>query len=134
VPRRRGRPTAEEAEARENLRRFIADFGRELGDEAPKSSLTWAVNCMQRAGMDIGTFTSVLYEARSITQDRTASIHKLADSGDTAWRRKNKFAYFKSVVEDLLGLRQVHVDTAMPESITVDEQPSVRFGQLPPRR
>ncbi len=134
--RRRGRPTAEEAELRADLSRFIEDFGRELGDEAPRSSLTWAVNCMRRTGVDIGTFTSVLYEARSITQSYSGAITKQADSGQVAWPKKNKFAYFKRVVEDLLGLKddQGEREEELVPAPSVQEERHFPFGQLPPRR
>jgi len=107
LPRRRGRPTAAEAEARQVLQAYIADFAREFNDQAPlKSSTSWAVNLMQRAGIDLGTLIGRLQEARAITKERTGAIHKLTDKGPGEWAPKNKFAYFKSVAEDLLGLRE----------------------------
>lgn len=107
LPRRRGRPTAAEAEARQVIQAYIADFAREFNDQAPlKSSTSWAVNLMQRAGIDLGTLIGRLQEARAITKERTGAIHKLTDKGRGEWAPKNKFAYFKSVAEDLLGLRE----------------------------
>jgi len=104
LQRRRGRPSADEAEARRVIRQYVEDFGRALGDQAPKSSVTRALNLMQEAGVSLGLFIGALQDAKKTTQKRSASIQKQG-GGDGAFLQKNKMAYFFSVLEDQLGLR-----------------------------
>ena len=40
-----------------------------------------------------------------MTKERAASIRSTADDGSGGWSTKNKMAYYFSVVEDLLGLK-----------------------------
>ncbi len=106
IQRRRGRPSRAEQEARQAIAAYIEDFSRELGDQAPlTSSVTRALNLMQQAGVDLETFTGVLYEARLVTKEHTASIRTMAEGGNGRFPAKNKMAYYFAVVEDRLGLR-----------------------------
>ena len=89
LQRRRGRPSADEAEARRVIRQYVEDFGRALGDQAPKSSVTRALNLMQEAGVSLGLFIGALQDAKKTTQKRSASIQKQG-GGDGAFLQKNK--------------------------------------------
>jgi membrane-bound lytic murein transglycosylase B len=53
---------------------YIADFGREFGDRAPlKASTTRSYNLYRRSGMTREQFIAKLFEARSVTRDRSRS-------------------------------------------------------------
>jgi phage replication O-like protein O len=94
-------------EARQVIADYVADFARELGDEAKlKASVTRLTNLYHRSGVDLGAFTAALYEARSRTKMASASIKKLRQTEDGHFAGKNKFPYFAATVEDLLGLRK----------------------------
>ena len=83
---------------------YITNFARELGDEAPlSSSVQRAYNLYQRSGLSIGSFTSLMYEARSTTQEYSANIKKTR-AGDTNpfGPPKAKMAYFFSILEKLV--------------------------------
>jgi hypothetical protein len=102
---RRGRPVGRDEE-RERLRPFLEDFARELGDEAPLSStITRALNIFQAAGVPPERWSDLLYQARGLTQERTAQIRKTATTGGEQLRRKNKMPYFLATLEQLVGLR-----------------------------
>jgi DNA-binding PadR family transcriptional regulator len=102
---RRGRPAGRDEE-RERLRPFLEDFARELGDEAPLSStITRALNIFQAAGVPPERWSDLLYQARGLTQERTAQIRKTATTGGEQLRRKNKMPYFLATLEQLVGLR-----------------------------
>jgi DNA-binding transcriptional MerR regulator len=94
-------------EARQALVSYMTDLSRELGDSAPlPSTVTRAYNLMERSGLDLDMFISKIYEARSKTQERTASITTRGEQKDS-WgqARKTKMPYFFSVLEDILGLK-----------------------------
>jgi hypothetical protein len=98
------RPQKRSSEARQVNVDYITDFARELGDEAPlSSSVQRAYNLYQRSGLSIGSFTRLLYEARSTTQEYSANIKKTR-SGDSNpfGPRKAKMAYFFSILEKLV--------------------------------
>ena len=102
----RGRPSRDYSEDRQAILAFIQDFARELGDQAPlQSSVTRALNLYRNSGLSRETFIETLYQARSITQERSASITSQTSS-DGGFPRKRKMAYFFSVVEDRLGLKE----------------------------
>jgi phage replication O-like protein O len=84
---------------------LLSDFRREFNDQATlKQSVSRCYNLLQRSGLEIGTFTSKMYEARAITKEHSASITSiLADS--RAISAKHKMAYWFSVLEDLCGLK-----------------------------
>ena len=135
IQRRRGRPSRQEQEARQAITSYIEDFSRELGDQAPlKSSVTRAINLMQRAGVDLETFIGVLYEARSVTKEHTVSIRTTAEGGNGRFSPKNKMAYYFAVVEDRLGLRDDEGHEPAPAATNPEKRRPVPFGQLPPRR
>ncbi|MGE5193853.1 MAG: helix-turn-helix domain-containing protein [Deltaproteobacteria bacterium] len=90
-------------EERETLAAFLGDFARELGDAAPlPSTITRVLTLFQTAQLPNERWGDVLYQARSITQERTAQIRTLAAEGEASIRRKNKMPYFLAVLEDLL--------------------------------
>ena len=106
TPRRKNRPPGTPDE-REALAAFLGDFARELGDEAPLSStITRVLILLQTAQLPPEQWGDVLYQARSITQERTPQIRTLAADGASSLRRKNKMPYFLAVLEDVLGLAQ----------------------------
>ncbi len=85
----------------------MTDLARELGDQAElTSTVSRANNLMDRAGLNLDAFIPLLYEARAKTQERTGSITSRGDQKDP-WgqQRKNKMAYFFSVLEDMLGFK-----------------------------
>lgn len=98
------KPTLFYDKDRDALRLIVSDFARELGDEAPLVSTTSrTVALFKRSGLDLDTFCELLYEARGITQERSASIKMVQDGGGLL-PRKNKMPYMFSVLEDLLQL------------------------------
>jgi DNA-binding PadR family transcriptional regulator len=102
---RRGRPVGS-SEDREHLRAFLADFARELGDEAPLSStITRVLTLFTTAKVPPEQWSDLLYQARGLTQEHTASIRKLATTNGDHLRRKNKMPYFLATLEQLAGLR-----------------------------
>ena len=86
---------------------FYSGFSIELRDEANiTSTVTRAYNLFKRKqeqqpSFDFGSFVSMMYEAKSITQDRSGSIKKTNEHGFTT-----KMAYFFAVLEDKLGFKQ----------------------------
>lgn len=94
-------------EDRQVLVSYMTDLARELGDQAElTSTVSRANNLMDRAGLNLDAFIPLLYEARAKTQERTGSITSRGDQKDP-WgqQRKNKMAYFFSVLEDMLGFK-----------------------------
>ncbi len=93
-------------EERERLGAYLTDFANELGDEAPLSStITRALNVFKAASIHPDNWGGYLYEARAVTQERTAQITKPAATGASGMRRKNKMPYYFRVLEQLVGLR-----------------------------
>ncbi len=135
--RRRGRPTAAEAEARSVLLSYVADLAREFNDQASlKASTTRAFNLYRQSGLDVGAFVSLMLEARAITKERTAAIRSTVATGRSAFPQKNKMAYYFSVLGDRLGLKddQGEREEEAPPAPLVQEERPFPFGQLPPRR
>ncbi len=92
-------------EAREVVESYIRDFAQELHDAAPiRSSVSRAFRLYQASGWTLEGFITALYEARSITKERSASIGA-NDKGETL-PAKRKMAYFFACLEDKLGLRK----------------------------
>jgi hypothetical protein len=105
LPTRRGRP-AGSREEREQITAYLQDFAREMNDQAPLSaSVSRALNAFRHANLARERWGDVLYQARSITQERSATITKRADDPGKVFAAKNKMAYFFAVFDDLLGLR-----------------------------
>ncbi len=87
-------------EDRNAISTVMRDFARELGDTAPlPSTVSRAVNLYRQSGWALDPFLDALYEARRITQERTASI-KTASPQKLG--PKPKVPYFFSVVESLI--------------------------------
>ncbi|MBA4116376.1 MAG: replication protein [Rubrobacter sp.] len=102
----RGRPSREYSEDRQAILSFIQDFARELNDSAPlQSSVTRALNLYRQSGLSRAAFTDKLYQARAITQERSAGITATGEDAPGSFPRKRKMAYFFAVVEDRLGLK-----------------------------
>jgi hypothetical protein len=105
---RRERPPGTKEE-RARLAGYLADFARELRDEAPlASSVTRALNAFRAAGVPPERWAEHLYQARSITQRRSASIGKQINPDAATYPGpgpKSKMAYYFAVLDDLLGLR-----------------------------
>lgn len=100
-------------EDREVILAYISDFSREFADRAPlKSSTTRALNLYRRSGVERQTFLDALYQARATTKERAAAIH--GSGGNATTTAKNKMAYFFSVLEDGLGLKDDAADSATP--------------------
>ena len=137
IQRRRGRPSRQEQEARQAIAAYIEDFSRELGDQAPlKSSVTRALNLLEASGLSLEAFINVLYEARSVTKEHTASIRTMAEGGNGRFPTKNKMAYYFAVVEDRLGLRGddgCEPASAQPAT-NQDDARQAPVGKLPPPR
>jgi len=93
--RQRGRPRKFQDQDSQTLLNYVSDFAREFSDKATlNQSATRMINLYQKWGKsDIDAFVGVLYQARSVTKAQNNI-------------RTSKFAYFCSVVEDLLGLRE----------------------------
>ncbi len=95
LKRKPGRPRKYADEESQTLLNYVADFAREFADQATlQKSASRIINDYQKWGRgDINSFIGVLYQARATTKEHSAAI------------RGSKFAYFCSIVEDLLGLR-----------------------------
>jgi hypothetical protein len=89
-------------EVRLTLVEYVADLSAEFIDIASvESSTTRTTNLFHRAGLPLEQFIDIMTEARAVTKERMASIKKRTKEGD-----KTKMAYFFSVLEDKLGLRE----------------------------
>lgn len=94
----RAKPPKAPDQNRQVIVEYLADFSREFGDRADlRVTIARVMNSFRAAGVPLGTFTSLLYEARSQTK---ASYAGLRDKG-------KKMAYFLSCFETLLGLREL---------------------------
>jgi hypothetical protein len=86
--------------ARHQLRPYLADLARELGDDSPPaSSLTRATNLFRQSGLEWVAFLALLQEARRVTQQRTAQIQKRRGTAGGG-QGKNKMPYFFAVLAD----------------------------------
>ena len=89
-------------EARLTLVEYVEDLANEFLDTASgKASTTRAVNLFYKAGVPLDDFITAMTEARAITKQYTATIKRRNQDGD-----KTKMAYFFSVLEDRLGLKE----------------------------
>ena len=88
---------------RQQLRAYVADLARELGDDVPlASSLSRAQNLFRQSGLELAAFLAVFQEARRVTQRRTARIRKQRVTGGAS-TTKNKMPYFFAVLADRLA-------------------------------
>ena len=84
---------------RDVIANYILDFAGEFADRAPlASSISRAQNLYQRSGLTLDQFVEVLYAARSITKERSASVREAPDESG----RKSRMHYYFAVVEDVL--------------------------------
>jgi hypothetical protein len=106
----------------------------ELHDEATlAASITRAVNLFKRANVPAERWDGYLYEARSITQERSASITKQRDRRQATFALKNKAPYYFAVLEGLLGLREEPTRPSPPVDTTETNTPRVRSRAAPTR-
>jgi hypothetical protein len=108
LERRRGRPrqVPHQDEDYQTIQAYIADFRRELNDQASlKSSTMRAYNLYQRSELPLETFINQLFASRSIVKERTGSIRSQAGTDAYGVPLKNKAAYYFEVLQDLLGFR-----------------------------
>ncbi len=104
APRTRSRGSREE---RDHVAAFLKDFQHELGDEAPlSSSITRALNIFKAANIPLERWGDCLYQARSITKERTAQITKKPSEKATGYAAKNRAPYYFAILEDICGLRE----------------------------
>ncbi|MDP9372709.1 MAG: helix-turn-helix domain-containing protein [Chloroflexota bacterium] len=129
----RARDAAELAAERLDLAGFIEDFRRELNDQAPAgASLTRAVNLYRRSGLTPEAFRTLMYDARRLTQQHSASIRTQppAKGATSRLSGKPKMAYFFSVLENSLGLREPHAPGAADGAPAVPEpRPAAAEGE-----
>jgi predicted transcriptional regulator len=107
---------------RQRMLAFIEDFAREFNDEAPlASSVSRAYNLWQRSGIPIEAFSVFMYEARSLTQEYSASVQKTSQKEASGpWApTKNKMAYYFAVLEQLVEQRTA---PAVPKGATEKER------------
>jgi len=103
IKRKRGRPRKYSDEVSQTILNYVTDFSREFADTATVNQrASRFINDYHKWGRgDMDAFISVLYQARSITKSQGGI-------------RGSKFAYFCSVVEDLLGLREPAAEAYAP--------------------
>ena len=103
IKRKRGRPRKYSDEVSQTILNYVTDFSREFADQATVSqSAARFINDYHKWGRgDMDAFIGILYQARSITKSQGGI-------------RGSKFAYFCSVVEDLLGLREPATEAYAP--------------------
>jgi hypothetical protein len=90
---------------RETILEYISDFSREFGDRASlRSSTTRAVNLYRQSGVALETFIDGMYRARAIVKERSGTIGSGADD-EHGRPTRYRMAYWFTVLEDLLGLR-----------------------------
>jgi hypothetical protein len=92
IKRKRGRPRKYSDDLSQTILNYVVDFSREFSDKATvNQSAARFINDFHKWGKgDMDAFVGILYQARSITKSQGGI-------------RGSKFAYFCSVVEDLLG-------------------------------
>ena len=111
------RPTYDDD--RDRILAYLQDISRLLNDQAPlQSSVTRAYHLYQQSGKPIEVFCELLYQARAITQERSASIRDQGSTTSRGGSRKGKVGYFFAVLEDLLGLKPPDEHTTYPKGST----------------
>lgn len=99
---RRGKAPYGATEEREKLYAYLRDFSVELGDEAQlSSSITQVLKIFHTAHVPIEHWDDHLYRARAVTQEHSASIKKPSGTSGRL-SGKNKFPYFKKVLQSLV--------------------------------
>ena len=79
------------------------------------STITRTLTIFKAANVPPEQWSDVLYQARGLTQEHTASIRKLTTGDEDQFRRKNKMPYFLATLEHLVGLRPPGRDDAHDE-------------------
>lgn len=105
--RRRSAPSDEDV--RLGLTRDIEDLARQFNDQAELSkSVSRAVNLYKRSGRSVDAFIYEMRKAAGLTQEYSHSIKSMAPDDGKSFRgpKKNRMAYFFSVLEDRLGLKE----------------------------
>jgi len=111
----------------QQIQEYVIDFRRLFNDGAPiKSSVTRAWRLYQRSGLSVAAFVEHMFQARALTQERTASITKTIE-GEYGVERKSKMAYFFAVLEDHLGL----ADPKKKRTRRMREKPPDQSGRGP---
>lgn len=99
-------PSSAYSDDRQVILAYIEDMAREFNDQAPlKSSTSRAEHLYLQSGLPRDVFINRLYEARAITKESSAQVRKMVKNPTSAYPAKNKMAYFFSVLEDRLGLK-----------------------------
>ena len=105
LPVKQGRPPGS-GEDRDHITAYLQDFRHELGDEAPlTSSVTRALNIFAKAHIPPERWADCLYQARSITKERSAQITKKRSENSSGYAAKNRAPFYFAVLEDLCGLK-----------------------------
>jgi len=100
------RPSLGDAD-RDTIMEYVSDFRREFGDRASlKSSTTRAHNLYRQSGVALETFIEGMYRARSVVKERTGVI-RVGATDEFGRPMRNRMAYWFTVLEDLLGLRDI---------------------------
>ena len=116
ILKRRTPPRPTYDDDRDRILAYLQDISRLLNDQAPlQSSVTRAYHLYQQSGKPIEVFCELLYQARAITQERSASIRGQGSSTGRGGPRKGKVGYFFAVLEDLLGLKPPDDHTTYPK-------------------
>jgi hypothetical protein len=93
----------ENDEDREIIREYVHDFGRELGDKSKlRSSVSRAYNLFRKSGVSREAFIARMYEAKSITQERTADIRNRQPDDGKVLPAKSKMGYWFGTLSNLL--------------------------------
>lgn len=80
-------------EAPDAIKVAVEEISKEFGERrSARSNLTHVMNIFQQSGKNINTFSTYLYEARSVTKQQE--------------NVKKKMPYFFSVLEDILNLKK----------------------------
>lgn len=94
-------------EDRQAILAYVQDFAREFNDQAPlRSSVSRAYNLFKQSGTSLDVFIQAMYQARAVTKERSASIRSKGNAAAGSISAKNKTAYWFSVLEDVLGLKE----------------------------
>lgn len=93
------------SETRTALQPYVEDLAREFLDQAKlPSSVTRMVNLCKQSGLELNDFIDVMMAARAKTKEYSASIKSVPEG--ERWGKKNRMAYFYSVLEDMLDLKR----------------------------
>ncbi len=129
------RPTAhsftqQSVPVRQQLRAYVADLARELGDEASlAASLSRTYNLFAGSGLPLDAFLARFQEARRVTQQRTAQVQKHRQEAAV----KNKMPYFFAVLAERLSGAAPQADPPVtPHAPTMRPATPVRRAVSPP--